>query len=511
MSNENQIMKKPNFLMNPILLLVILGICGLTIRIIFLKWDIPFEADNLLYFQYAIDLTLEQKFPAMPEVGNNGWPIFLSLFFGSMNSSNFLDYMNMQRIISVIISTITIIPIYLLTKQFLEKKYAIITCGLFVFEPRLIQNSIFGISDALYIFVITFGMYFLLNKNSKFTIIAFMLIACASIIRVEAILLLPAFSIIFFYKYHKRKNLIQFIFLIGIFLIITVPVAELRTEAIGHDNLSNKILIGTKTIFQDDDHNIFANSFFTATKFFGLSLIPLFFLFVPLGLFMILKNRQTNYWSLLILGIFMIIPIAYAYSRNYLDVRYIFPLYPFYCIIGTLPIIYIIEKTQFKKSFVVGIFILIILTSILFLSYQENQNSDEVMQLALIVHEKTGTIFQYSPESGYINSVNYLKDKNFPKLSSNYKNQENIQISLRGIQFNSMGDYITYGKDKGLSHIVIDDRSNRPDSFKDVFFNENKYSYLKKIYDSKSDGFTYHVKVFEINYELFDSIVNKKQ
>jgi hypothetical protein len=34
-----------------------------------------------------------------------------------------------------------------------------------------------------------------------------------------------------------------------------------------------------------------------------------------------------------------------------------------------------------------------------------------------------------------------------------------------------------------------------------VFYNEEKYSYLKNVYDSRDFGYQYHVKLFVINYD----------
>ena len=46
---------------------------------------------------------------------------------------------------------------------------------------------------------------------------------------------------------------------------------------------------------------------------------------------------------------------------------------------------------------------------------------------------------------------------------------------------------------------------HRQNFLKDVFDNEKNYPYLIKEWDSKNDGFTYHVKIFKINYEIFNS------
>ena len=47
-------LKFDNISNHPGIILLILGILGLGIRLIFLKWELPFGADNFLYFQYAI-------------------------------------------------------------------------------------------------------------------------------------------------------------------------------------------------------------------------------------------------------------------------------------------------------------------------------------------------------------------------------------------------------------------------------------------------------------------------
>ena len=38
----------------------------------------------------------------------------------------------------------------------------------------------------------------------------------------------------------------------------------------------------------------------------------------------------------------------------------------------------------------------------------------------------------------------------------------------------------------------------------EIFFEEEKYNFLEKVYDSKKHGFNYHVKVFKIDYNLIN-------
>ena len=44
--------------------------------------------------------------------------------------------------------------------------------------------------------------------------------------------------------------------------------------------------------------------------------------------------------------------------------------------------------------------------------------------------------------------------------------------------------------------------------FKQVFDNEKEFPYLIKEYDSKENGFKYHVKLFRINYDKFSEEIN---
>ena len=72
-------------------------------------------------------------------------------FFAISNSTEMIEFMNIQRILSIIISVLTIIPLYYLIKNFFKKEIAIVAASLFIFSPKIIENSILGITDPLFI------------------------------------------------------------------------------------------------------------------------------------------------------------------------------------------------------------------------------------------------------------------------------------------------------------------------------------------------------------------------
>jgi len=75
--------------------------------------------------------------------------------------------------------------------------------------------------------------------------------------------------------------------------------------------------------------------------------------------------------------------------------------------------------------------------------------------------------------------------------------------------FDSLENYIIRNNENGLTHIITNNNIEQEKFIVEIFNNENKYTYLEKIYDSKNDGFNYHVKLFKIDYEKFGLSQNK--
>ena len=73
-----------------------------------------------------------------------------------------------QRILAMIISTVTIIPVYLLCKEFFSKKIALIGAALFIFNPYIIKYSIAAGTDVIFTFIAACMVYSVLKKEQKF-------------------------------------------------------------------------------------------------------------------------------------------------------------------------------------------------------------------------------------------------------------------------------------------------------------------------------------------------------
>ena len=109
----NELKTKINF-SNTQLALVLLCLIGISIifRIFVFPNELPLPQDAEVYFWYANDMSILGKIPTEYNAHNNFWSSILSIFFSINQTNEILDYMNLQRVLSVIISTLTIFPVF---------------------------------------------------------------------------------------------------------------------------------------------------------------------------------------------------------------------------------------------------------------------------------------------------------------------------------------------------------------------------------------------------------------
>ena len=177
------------FSKNTIIFLGIIALSGFLIRLVYFPEGIPIILDGADSFWYASDLSISGTFPH-DSISNNGWPTFLSVFFSFFNSENFLDYMKLQRYVTVIISVSTIIPVFILCRKFCGYKLSLLGALLFVFQPRIVENSLGGLSEPLFIFLELSCLVLFLQNNWKFKYLSFAFLALACLVRYEGIVLI---------------------------------------------------------------------------------------------------------------------------------------------------------------------------------------------------------------------------------------------------------------------------------------------------------------------------------
>ncbi len=530
-NNKNKSVKFSDFVAP----LSIIGIIGLVIRFYYFPYDIPFTYDALDYFSYAMSMSQTGQFPNNWVLVNNGWPSLVSFFFMNLNSENFIDYVHTQRILSIIISVLTIIPIYLIAKKFFDKTWSIIATALFVFNPKIIENSLLGVTESLYLFLITIGLFLLLSKNSVHAYISFIIIALVSITRYEGLLLIIPFSIIFFIKFKNEKKIIfKYILALLLFLLIIIPVGALRMESSGQDGFISHYTAGL--IYVSDDlvegteedeewiiegqNNIpifLKNGIYGFIKALGLLLIPFSIFLIPASLIIIFtkkyqKKIDLKVSSIILLTGIMCIPAFYAFGRNIDDPRFIFVFLPFLCILS-IPILKDIqEKINKKRIFSICIIGVIIIGGTMIMEYQKTdyENEREVYQIIKYVIENTDGVNAISPESRYFKTA---------EIEHKWPNISNLEVSDSGHvsreinrifaeDFKTLNELLIESKKIGITHLIVDGKDSRPDFLNSIYQNDENYPFLERIYDSTEHGLEYHVKIYLINYEHFEEIQN---
>ena len=499
----------------PVIFLSLIGITALLFRLYFLP-DLPFTQDAIAYFQFSNDLIILQNFPNSFSYLESGWPIFLSIFISIFQLDNFIEYVYLQRLVTVIISVFTIIPLYLLSKKIFDSKsLACISTILFVFEPHIVNNSLQGLSEPLFIFLSTTIIYLFLSQNQKIIYISFAMVSLLTIIRSQGIILFfIMLTLVFIFQKKEKKMLWNYVLIILIFSIILFPVISLRTQGGENDLLLGRITGAVSDITNEKNSrnenilDIIVKGSEVLGKRIFQTMNPFFIMFVPFGIIIIFQEKNRYNMSIILtLGIALIFSIYVFWAST--DIRNIFWLYPLFAIISVFTLKRIGENTSFRHIILISIMIGIILLSWFYLFSNEIdvKHEKEALEIAHYLAENTEVINHYLPESGYLAIKPLEEIEKFPILHSSISptipRALEVNSGNKSI-FSNLEEFIIKNKDKGLSHIVVDENPNRPDYLRELFHNEKKYPYLQKEFDSREKGYEYHVKVFEIKYEKFN-------
>jgi len=488
-------------------LIIVLG--GLGLRIFYFPYELPLIADGLDNFTYATAINYYGHLPLEWAPANIGWPLFLSFLFSLVNLDNSFEYMQFQRILAIILSSLIAIPVFLLCKKFFNIKISLVGATLFTFEPRIILNSTLGITEPLFILLGITSLLSFLRYDQKGIIFAFILASFTTIVRSEGIFLLITISILFFLKNKISKEILKtYIPALIIFLLILIPISMYKTEVMGNDAIFDRVVGGTTEIVsisnEGKNNEIFAG-FELFIKYLGWLMIPSFVLFLPLGFILFLKKRPKEMNFILIFLISSSIPILYAYIVQAQDTRYFYFLYPIFCLISLFAIDTYVSKVKKKNFLILFLIIGILLASVSFYEYKkiDYEKEKELNEIAQIISEKISGINYHPTETKYIRATQIPSEWPFLFFEEDYQIK-----SISTNNFNSLEEFIFDSKDN-LTHLIVDDNPYLPQFLHNVYENEEKYEFLNKIFDSKDYGFNHHVKVFEINFEKLDLDIRK--
>ena len=334
------------------LCLLSIGIIGLLIRLYFEPY-ITLTGDATNYFVYAADTSLTGKLSEIYYLTNNGWPMFLSILFSNTKLDDPFFLMELQRFSSIIISAVTIIPVYFLCRRFFNPQCSLIGSSLFAFEPHIIINSSLGITEPLFLFLGISSLVLFLNGNHKLIYGSFAIAGLFTLIRFEGMFFFVIISMMFLIKYrHKKRIFVQYPILFAIYVLILLPVAYSNLETHDRDGFLDELFsvggysythfvqgtpeIGDPLYGDTEDSNMYKFLVIGMTnmvKFLGLFLIPISVFFVSVGLVLIIKNKKNikidyTIITIILTSIIMLLPAFYTYGRGSEDIRFVFMSLP---------------------------------------------------------------------------------------------------------------------------------------------------------------------------------------
>ena len=535
-----------------IFFLIALGISALGIRLYFFPYDVPLFSDATGYFWYAIDMSILNQLPPGHSLVNNGWPSFLSVIFQLMDSDNFLDYHNVQRFVGTIFSVATIVPVYVLCSRYFKKSYSLLGATLFIVDPRLIQNSFLGTPESNYIFLMATLLCLFLSDNFKKIYLAFGIAALLALARYEGLLMIIPLSAVFFVRYRKqKKDLIKYAICISIFILILTSMAYLRNETMGQDGFVSHISAGPvyyQASIQENDSTLTDFLYLGSInliKYLGWAQIPSFIIFIPLGVLFLFRSLDYKKITIILSILIMLIPAFYGYSRGFQELKYLYVLYPIFCILACFTFKIFLEKFHRKNLIFCMIIVGLILSSLVFVDWKsmDNEHQREAFQIMSEISDKNmkintdfgkdgnELIFLHWTRLQNVESFPTLKNS-LPEIVIKYASMpgglESRSIEMRDINeyggwenridINNFEDYLTLLKKQKLTHLILDGEHNTPlftneelaSDLKYIFKNEEDYPFLIKEYDSKENGYKYHLKLFRIDYDSYDQWLNEK-
>ena len=547
-SNLNKIKPKKT-----VIYLSLIVVLGLAMRFYYVPTDLPIVSDGYFEFVYAAKTVFEGSLPIGYNTTNTGWANFLSLFFSLSDTSDPFYLMQIQRSLSIILSTITIIPAFFIFRKFVNVRWALFGSILLVIEPRLLMISLEGINYSLFIFIFVLAIALFLKKTNISLFLSFGCIACATLVRYEGLLLLIPLSIMYFVKFKDKKSIIKFLGMIFVIIIILAPISALRIQATenlcyetvfgegcGIDGFSRSILAGpidlnrTLTVavgqeipesvsdarfeFKTDNYVVLlANQiiviFSALIKFIGLALIPYFALFVSYNIILRIKNKKPLKldWDkkmiALTIGI-MLLPALYAYWRGFEEIRYVLVAIPLICVLSISWTNIISEKISKNRNFLVILIVLVLISSIIFVEFKQVSDghkelflvSQKIVELTDTSTFHSNTIFAGDAfhKDGYTRAV--VLAHNWPYLPEPNESGKLTSMfhKISSENFNDVKHFITESQKVGLQYIVIDEDAK---FFVDLHKDPSKYPYLNKVFDSDDYDFMSHFRIYKINYE----------
>ena len=490
-----------------ILSIIIISIIGLLFRIYFTSWDLPFSSpDAFLFMIEGLDYAKGDFTNFSPRFL---WPAFNSIFFVFFDFDNYLEYTNVMRIISISISIITIPILYLVSKQIVKKKYALMVTIFFTIEPNLVENSIFSITEPIFILLGLIAFYFAMQRNDKYLLLAFFFAGLSFDTRLNGIVLLIVVLYSGIIRIKTRKTLLMLVIGLSIFLAISLPhiIYPLQNETSFFPVIENTVdTISNERAYvltyESDSSNVIITALTNELSHIFRISIPYLIAMVPFGIIIALTNlnNQTKLVFVAIIASLIIAIPQYTMSNEY---RNLFFLLPFFCIFSSIGIQKLTEKIEIKN-----LFLILLVAGLILLSANFLRDRSDIDQAYFIEKDDFGKYIANNLEGNIAGNMRLEITRNMPdlKLSSSHYNDK-LAFFDPGVTVNSISQLMEYCKENEIDYLVIENGiiQKRYPIFTEIIIQNNQYGFLEEKFNS--DGMNYQkfkAEIFKINWEQYN-------
>ena len=490
-------------------------IMSILIRYSIAPIDIPLTLDSLQYFLVAKDISNGLNFEEVYSKPNLGWPIFLSFIFNITQMNNILDLMNMQRIVSIIFSSLTIIPLFYLAKKFFDSKIAIVASISFIFSPYIILNSFIGSNDSVFFFLITIFFTLFFSSKKKLMIISFLMLSISSLFRYESvIIIIPALLFLLIKLRDKKFDKISLILVITLSFVPIILMMYYRISLglsdgfISHFLSASSIINYEQSIIKEPVESRFYldRGIINFVKFSGLLFLPFSFIFIPFSILSIFK-KQKDFIIFVIFGIVSAIPALYAFSRGFLDIKYMFILYPMLMISTLFFVEKLLSKFNSNNKILVVMLVAIIIGSLIIIEnkIEDKLYYEESIKVANIISKFDGKINQYGKESYFVEPLTYINKNKID--GSTFSKRYFIVINDEIENLNKLNKLV---KDKNLKYLAITENNFKEnDIFYNLYTNDNSYDFVNLVYDYTNEFKILKIKIFQIDSNKLEEFLIK--
>jgi 4-amino-4-deoxy-L-arabinose transferase-like glycosyltransferase len=203
-------------------LFVLVFILGFVIRLFACQYTYIVNPDGALYIHQARAIYYGQWDQLSSCVVNflSNYPLFIVMSYAIFN-----DWIVSAKAVSLIFGSMTLIPVYLFLRRFLDQRISVLSTLVFAVNPLFVARSADVIRDPIYWFFSSLGLYFFVSADQKRHSLPLLLASLSFILaawaRVEAILYI-AISCLFLLVVRQTKKLQKIVVFLSPAILILI-------------------------------------------------------------------------------------------------------------------------------------------------------------------------------------------------------------------------------------------------------------------------------------------------